>query len=126
MFRQCLNIYKIKFNLKVFEFDHLKSDNYFKSAKIKPSYTKRGVKTMKRIKWGVIGTAEIARSCTIPGMQQADNCELYAIAGRNIEKAEQFKEAFGFENAYGNYEELLNDPEVEAVYIALPNILHYE
>ena len=81
---------------------------------------------MKRIKWGVIGTAGIARSCTIPGMQQADNCELYAIAGRNIEKAEQFKEAFGFEKAYGSYEELLNDPEVEAVYIALPNTLHYE
>ena len=81
---------------------------------------------MKRIKWGVIGTAGIARSCTIPGMQQADNCELYAIAGRNIDKAEQFKERFGFEKAYGSYEELLNDPEVEAVYIALPNTLHYE
>ena len=81
---------------------------------------------MKKIKWGVIGTAGIARSCTIPGMQQADNCELYAIAGRNIDKAEQFKEAFGFEKAYGSYKELLDDPEVEAVYIALPNTLHYE
>ena len=69
---------------------------------------------MKKIKWGVIGTAGIARSCTIPGMQQADNCELYAIAGRNIDKAEQFKEAFGFEKAYGSYKELLDDPEVEA------------
>ena len=47
---------------------------------------------MKKIKWGVIGTAGIARSCTIPGMIQAYNCELYAIAGRSIDKAEQFKE----------------------------------
>ena len=52
---------------------------------------------MKKIKWGVIGTAGIARSCTIPGMIQAYNCELYAIAGRSIDKAEQFKEKFGFE-----------------------------
>jgi len=50
---------------------------------------------MKKIKWGVIGTAGIARSCTIPGMIQAYNCELYAIAGRSIDKAEQFKEKFG-------------------------------
>lgn len=71
---------------------------------------------MKKIKWGVIGTAGIARSCTIPGMIQAYNCELYAIAGRSIDKAEQFKEKFGFEKAYGSYKELLDDPEVEAVY----------
>ena len=81
---------------------------------------------MEKIKWGVIGTAGIARSCTIPGMLQAENCELYAIAGRNLEKAEDFKEKFGFEKAYGNYKEVLADPEVEAVYIALPNTLHYE
>ena len=64
---------------------------------------------MKKIKWGVIGTAGIARSCTIPGMIQAYNCELYAIAGRSIDKAEQFKEKFGFEKAYGSYKELLDD-----------------
>ena len=81
---------------------------------------------MKKIKWGVIGTAGIARSCTIPGMLQAENCELYAIAGRNIGKAEQFKEEFGFEKVYGSYKELLEDMEVEAVYITLPNTLHYE
>ena len=46
--------------------------------------------------------------------------------GRSIDKAEQFKEKFGFEKAYGSYKELLDDPEVEAVYIALPNTLHYE
>ena len=49
---------------------------------------------MRNIKWGVLGTANIARGCTIPGMQQAENCELYAIAGRSREKAEQFRSEY--------------------------------
>ncbi len=81
---------------------------------------------MRKIKWGVLGTANIARGCTIPGMQLAENCELYAIAGRSPQKAEQFRAEFGFEKAYGSYEALLADPAVEAVYIPLPNTLHYE
>jgi len=81
---------------------------------------------MRKIKWGVLGTAGIARKSTIPGMQLAQNCELYAIAGRSLEKAEQFKADFGFEKAYGSYDELLADPNVEAVYIPLPNNLHAE
>ncbi len=81
---------------------------------------------MEKIKWGVLGTADIARGQTIPAMQLADNCDLYAIAGRSLEKARQFQQAFGFEKAYGSYDELLNDPRVEAVYIPLPNSLHCE
>lgn len=81
---------------------------------------------MRKIKWGVLGTAGIARGCTIPGMKEAENCELYAIAGRNIEKAKAYQQEFGFEKAYGSYEELLEDPAVEAVYIPLPNTLHCE
>lgn len=81
---------------------------------------------MRKIKWGVLGTAGIAKGQTIPGMQEAKNCELYAIAGRNKKKAEDFKEEFGFVKAYGSYEELLQDEEVEAIYIPLPNIMHYE
>ena len=81
---------------------------------------------MRKINWGVLGTAGIARGCTIPGMQQAENCNLYAIAGRNMEKAEAYKNEFGFELAYGSYDALLADPKVEAVYIPLPNELHYE
>ena len=81
---------------------------------------------MRKINWGVLGTANIARKHTIPGMVLADNCRLYAIAGRNMEKAEAFRVAFGFEKAYGSYEALLADPQVEAVYIPLPNELHYE
>ena len=81
---------------------------------------------MRKIHWGVLGTAGIARGCTIPGMQQAENCEMYAIAGRSMEKAEAFRAEFGFQKAYGSYEELLADPAVEAVYIPLPNELHCE
>ena len=81
---------------------------------------------MKKIKWGVMGTAFICERSTFPGMLQAENCEMYAIAGRSMEKAEQFKEKYGFEKAYGSYEELLTDPEIEAVYIPLPNTMHYE
>lgn len=81
---------------------------------------------MKKINWGVLGTADIARGCTIPGMQQAENCTLYAIAGRSLEKAEMFKAQFGFEKAYGSYDELLADENVQAVYIPLPNELHKE
>ena len=79
---------------------------------------------MQKVKWGVLGTANIAKGCTIPGMKIAESCELYAIAGRNMEKAEAFKTEFGFEKAYGSYEELIDDPAVQAVYIPLPNHLH--
>ena len=79
---------------------------------------------MEKVKWGILGTANIARGCTIPGMQLTDSCELYAIAGRNLEKAEAFRKDFGFKKAYGSYEELLDDEEVQAVYIPLPNDLH--
>ena len=81
---------------------------------------------MRKINWGVMGTAGIAKGQTIPGMQQAENCNLYAIAGRSLEKAQAFQKEFGFEKAYGSYAELLADPHVEAVYIPLPNELHYE
>jgi len=85
-----------------------------------------GGNTMQKIKWGVLGTAGIAKGCTIPGMQQAENCELYAIAGRDMVKAQAFKEEFGFTVAYDSYEALLKDKEVEAIYIPLPNTLHHE
>ena len=81
---------------------------------------------MRKVRWGVLGTADIARGQTIPGMQQAEHCELYAIAGRRIEKARDYRETFGFRKAYGSYDELLADPEVEAVYIPLPNDIHCE
>ena len=79
---------------------------------------------MDKIKWGILGTANIARYATIPGMKKAEHCELYAIAGRSLEKAQAFKEEYGFEKAYSSYDELLADKDVQAVYIPLPNNLH--
>ncbi len=73
-----------------------------------------------------MGTADIAWGQTIPAMKMAENCECYAIAGRDPEKARRYQREFGFEKAYGSYDELLNDREVEAVYIPLPNSLHCE
>ena len=81
---------------------------------------------MRKVRWGVLGTADIARGQTIPGMQLAEHCELTAIAGRKAEKAKNYQETFGFRKAYGSYDELLADPEVEAVYVPLPNDLHCE
>ena len=78
------------------------------------------------VKWGVLGTANIAKGCTIPGMRLAENCDLYAIAGRNEAKTESYKNEFGFKKAYVGYDKLLEDPEVQAVYIPLPNNLHKE
>ena len=79
---------------------------------------------MNKVKWGIMGTANVARWGMIPGMKKAENCELYAIAGRSAEKAKAFQEQYGFKKAYGSYEELLQDPEVQAVYIPLPNDIH--
>ena len=81
---------------------------------------------MEKIKWGVLGTAYIFERDTARGMKLAQNCEMTAIAGRSMEKAQRFKEKYGFRKAYGSYEELLEDPEIEAVYIPLPNTMHYE
>ncbi|MDF2942568.1 MAG: aldo/keto reductase [Herbinix sp.] len=81
---------------------------------------------MKQIKWGVLGTANIAKGHTIPAMLKAENCRLYGIAGRSKEKVEEFKALFGFEKAYYSYEAMLEDDAIEAVYIPLPNTLHKE
>ena len=52
------------------------------------------VKNMRQVKWGVLGTAFICERSTFPGMLSADNCEMFAIAGRNMEKAEDFQKKY--------------------------------
>ncbi len=79
-----------------------------------------------KIQWGILGCAAIARVRTIPGLLQAENADLYAVASRGIEKAEALKNTYGAEKAYASYEELLADEKVEAVYIPLPNTMHCE
>lgn len=80
----------------------------------------------KKVNWGILGCAMIAKVRTIPGLLQASNANLYAVASRGTEKAEELKNVYGAEKAYGSYEELLADEDVEAVYIPLPNTMHCE
>ena len=79
-----------------------------------------------KIRWGILGAANIAVKKVIPAMQGGEFCEVTAIASRNSVKAEQTSNALNIPTFYGSYEDLLNDPEIEAVYIPLPNHLHIE
>lgn len=81
---------------------------------------------MEKVKWGVLGTANIARMATLPGFLKADNCEVIAIAGRNSDKVREYQAQFGIKKGYLSYDSLLDDEEIEAVYIPLANQLHYE
>jgi predicted dehydrogenase len=77
-----------------------------------------------KVRWGVLGVAKIALQKVIPAMQRGECCEIIAIASREINKAEEAARALGIPKAYGSYEELLADREVEAIYNPLPNHLH--
>jgi predicted dehydrogenase len=79
---------------------------------------------MKKVKWGVLGAASIALRKVIPAMQKGEWSEVTAIASRDKKKAEEAAHKLGIARAYGSYEELLQDREVEAVYNPLPNHLH--
>jgi len=79
---------------------------------------------MSKIRWGVLSTANIGIEKVIPAMQQSEFCEIVAIASSRIEKAQAAAKKLGIPKAYGAYEELLNAPEIDAVYIPLPNHLH--
>jgi len=80
----------------------------------------------KKLYWGVLGTANIARKAVIPGLLHSKTGKLYAVAGRKKEKVDEFASLFKPERAYYAYEDLLSDENVEAVYIPLPNGLHME
>jgi predicted dehydrogenase len=79
---------------------------------------------MRRVRWGVLGTARIALQKVIPGMQRGSLCEAVAIASRDLGAARAAADRLGLPTAYGSYEALLADPSIEAVYIPLPNHLH--
>ncbi len=80
----------------------------------------------KRIRWGILSTAKIGTVQVIPAMQQAENLEITAICSRNFDNAKSAAESLGIEKAYGSYEELLADPEIDAVYNPLPNHMHVD
>lgn len=79
---------------------------------------------MKKVRWGILSTAKIAREKVIPAMQAGRYCEITAIASRNIDQVRTIANELSIENAYGSYEELLDDPTIDAVYIPLPNHMH--
>src|SRR5947208_2569413 len=79
---------------------------------------------MQKVRWGVLSTADIGIGQVIPAMQQGTYCEIAAIASRSPEKAWAAAALLGIPKAYGSYEALLADPEIDAVYNPLPNHLH--
>ncbi|HYN69860.1 MAG TPA: Gfo/Idh/MocA family oxidoreductase [Candidatus Eisenbacteria bacterium] len=81
---------------------------------------------MSVLRWGILSTADIARHKVIPGMQKAKRCAVVAIASRDAGTARRVADELGIPSAHGSYEGLLADPEVDAVYIPLPNHLHAE
>lgn len=80
----------------------------------------------EKIRFGVLGCAGIALKHVIPAIIEASNAEPYAIASRSEEKLNAVAEKFSFKKAYKSYDELLDDENVDAVYIPLPNALHKE
>jgi len=79
----------------------------------------------KTYNWGIIGPGKIARKFT-EGLKILPAARLYAVASRSLERAEAFRQEYGFEKAYGSYPEMLADPALDIVYIATTNNLHCE
>ena len=81
--------------------------------------------TTSAVKWGILSTADINKRL-LPGAQESDEVEVLAVGSRDAARAREFAEKWGIPRAYGSYEELLADPDVEAIYIPLPNTMHCE
>jgi predicted dehydrogenase len=79
---------------------------------------------VRRLRWGVLSTARIGRTKVIPGIQRGERSEVVAIASRDAAAARRVAGELGIPTAHGSYEALLADPDVEAVYLPLPNHLH--
>lgn len=80
----------------------------------------------KIIRWGVLSTAKIGIEKVIPAMQKCGNLEIHAISSRNEQIGRLAAEKLGIQKYYGDYESMLDDPEIDAIYNPLPNHLHYE
>ncbi len=81
---------------------------------------------MANLRWGILSTADIGRRKVIPGILKADRCEVVAIGSRDAAQARRVADELGIPAAHGSYEALLADPNVDIVYIPLPNHLHAE
>jgi predicted dehydrogenase len=80
----------------------------------------------RKINWGVLGAAAIAVQRTMPALKEAPSAVLAALASRDINKGRAIADALGVSRVYGSYEDLLADSEIDAVYVPLPNRLHFE
>ena len=79
-----------------------------------------------KVNWGILSTAKIGRVHVIPGIQKSSNGVVAAISSRNVQQAEETAKKLNIAKAYGSYEQLLDDPDIDAVYIPLPNHLHVQ
>ncbi|MCZ2258505.1 Gfo/Idh/MocA family protein [Sporosarcina sp. G11-34] len=80
----------------------------------------------KKVRWGIMSTASIGKRSVIPGIQESNRNTVEAVASRSLENAQAYANELVIPKAYGSYEELLDDPTIDAVYIPLPNHLHKE
>ena len=80
----------------------------------------------KPLRWGILGCARITRRGLIPGIKASGSGILEALASRDITNARAWAGEFGVPKAYGSYEQVIVDPEIDAIYIPLPNELHRE
>src|SRR5688500_3092989 len=80
----------------------------------------------QKIRWGILSAARIAESALVPAIHAAKNSELIAVASRDMEKGKAFAQRCTIPQVYGSYEELLAAPDIDAIYIPLPNGLHAE
>lgn len=80
----------------------------------------------KTMNWGVLGAAAIATGRTMPALLEAPSATLLALASRDLEKGRTVAKTFGIERLYGTYDALLADPDIDVVYVPLPNQLHFE
>src|SRR3954463_7836784 len=80
--------------------------------------------SQSKIRWGVLGVAKIATDKVIPAMQRGQFSEVVGIPSRTLDKATAAGRQLGLPKAYGSYEELIADPDIDAIYNPLPNHLH--
>jgi predicted dehydrogenase len=80
----------------------------------------------RKVRWGVLSTANIGRSAVIPAIQHSSNGDLVSIASRNPNKARDFARDIGIPQSYGSYDALVSADDIDAVYIPLPNSMHAE
>jgi len=81
---------------------------------------------MQKVRWGILSTAKIGREKVIPAMLLGKLCEVTAIASRNSQQGKLVAEQLNIPCVYDSYEKLLTDPQIDAIYIPLPNHLHVE